>query len=149
MKAAMASLYLWLKAFHLIAVIAWMAGLFYLPRLFVYHAGTAPLSAMSETFKVMEGRLARIIMLPAAILAWVLGLGLAHVTGQLQDPQVWFLIKFLAVVALTGFHVLLVRHVRDFADDKRLKSEAYYRALNEVPTVLLLIIVIMAVVKPF
>jgi protoporphyrinogen IX oxidase len=145
----MANLYLWLKAFHIIAVIAWMAGLFYLPRLFVYHANTAPLSAMSEAFKVMEARLARIIMLPAAVLAWVLGLGLAYVTGQLQDPQVWFLIKFLAVVALTGFHVLLIRHLRGFADDQRHKSEGYYRALNEVPTVLMVIIVIMAVVKPF
>jgi putative membrane protein len=145
----MANLYLWLKAFHIIAVIAWMAGLFYLPRLFVYHAGMAPLSAISETFKVMEARLARIIMLPAAILAWVLGLGLAFVTGQLQDPQLWFLIKFLAVVALTGFHVLLIRHLRAFADDRRPKSEGYYRAVNEVPTVLMIIIVIMAVVKPF
>jgi len=145
----MANLYLWLKAFHIIAVIAWMAGLFYLPRLFVYHANTAPLSAMSETFKVMEVRLARIIMMPAAILAWVLGVGLAYVAGQLQDPQLWFLIKVLAVVALTAFHVVLVRHMRDFANDRRPKSEGYYRTLNEVPTVLMIIIVIMAVVKPF
>jgi len=145
----MANLYLWLKAFHIIAVIAWMAGLFYLPRLFVYHAGTAPKSAMSETFKIMESRLARIIMLPAAILAWVLGLGLAHVTGQFQDLQIWFLIKFLAVLALTGFHVLLVRHLKAFAIDQRPKSERYYRAINEVPTLLMIIIVIMAVVKPF
>ena len=145
----MANLYLWLKAFHIIAVIAWMAGLFYLPRLFVYHSATAALSAMSETFKIMEARLARIIMLPAAVLAWALGLALAYITGQFGDPQGWFLIKFAAVVALTAFHMVLIRHLCAFAGDERPKSERYYRALNEVPTVLMILIVIMAVVKPF
>jgi len=143
------NLYLWLKAFHIIAMVAWMAGLFYLPRLFVYHADAAPGSAVSETFKIMEARLARVIMAPAAILTWVLGLSLAHITGQLGEFQAWFIIKLMAVAALTGFHLLLLRHLRAFADDHRLKPQRYYRAINEVPTVLLLIIVIMVVVKPF
>jgi len=145
----MINLYLWLKAFHIIAMVAWMAGLFYLPRLFVYHADAAPGSAVSETFKIMESRLARVIMAPAAILTWILGLALAYITGQLSEFQAWFVIKLVAVAALTGFHLLLLRHLRAFAEDRRPKPQRYYRAINEVPTVLLLIIVIMAVVKPF
>jgi len=145
----MINFYLWFKAFHIIAMVAWMAGLFYLPRLFVYHADAAPGSAVSETFKVMERRLAAAIMMPAAIVTWGLGLGLAHITGQFSAPQAWFLIKLVAVLGLTGFHLLLLRHKNDFAVDRRLKPARYYRMINEVPTVLLIVIVIMAVVKPF
>ncbi|MBL8906485.1 MAG: protoporphyrinogen oxidase HemJ [Rhizobiales bacterium] len=145
----MINLYLWIKAFHIIAMAAWMAGLFYLPRLFVYHADAAPGSAVSETFKVMERRLAAAIMTPAAIVTWVLGLGLAHITGQFSEPQAWFLIKLGAVLGLSGFHLLLLRHKQDFAADRRLRPARYYRMINEIPTVLLIVIVIMAVVKPF
>ena len=145
----MINLYLWFKAFHIVAMVAWMAGLFYLPRLFVYHAETAPGPAVSETFKVMERRLASAIMAPAAILTWALGLGLAHITGQLSAPQTWFLIKMVAVLGLTGFHFLLLKHKRAFASDQRPKPSRYYRMINEVPTVLLIVIVVMAVVKPF
>lgn len=145
----MINFYLWFKAFHIIAMVAWMAGLFYLPRLFVYHCDAAPGSAVSETFKVMERRLAAAIMAPAAILTWMLGLGLAHITGQFEAPQTWFLIKFVAVLALTGFHILLLRHKNAFANDRRDKPARYYRMINEVPTILLIVIVVMAVVKPF
>ncbi len=145
----MINLYLWFKAFHIIAMVAWMAGLFYLPRLFVYHADAAPGSAVSETFKVMERRLASAIMMPAALLTWALGLGLAHITGQFSAPQSWFLIKIVAVLGLTGFHLLLLRYKRLFALDRRVKTARYYRMINEIPTVLLIVIVIMAVVKPF
>lgn len=145
----MINLYLWFKAFHIIAMVAWMAGLFYLPRLFVYHADAAPGSAVSETFKVMERRLASAIMAPAAILTWVLGLGLAHITGQFGEPQAWFLIKIVAVVGLSAFHILLLQHKTAFAHDRRIKPARYYRMINEIPTVLLIVIVIMAVVKPF
>jgi putative membrane protein len=104
---------------------------------------------VSETFKIMERRLAAAIMAPAAILTWLLGLGLAHVTGQFSAPQTWFLIKLVAVLGLTGFHILLLRHKNDFAADRRIKPARYYRMINEIPTILLIIIVIMAVVKPF
>jgi len=143
------NLYLWFKAFHIVAMVAWMAGLFYLPRLFVYHADAVPGSAVSETFKVMESRLARLIMAPAAIATWVLGLGLAHITGQFSEPQAWFMIKMVAVIGLSLFHVLLLQHRTAFAADRRIKPARYYRMINEVPTVLLIVIVIMAVVKPF
>ena len=145
----MINLYLWFKAFHIIAMVAWMAGLFYLPRLFVYHADAAPGSAVSETFKIMERRLAVAIMAPAAIATWVLGLGLAYITGQFNAPQTWFLVKIVAVLALSGFHILLLQHKYAFAADRRVKPSRYYRMINEVPTVLLIVIVVMAVVKPF
>jgi len=145
----MINLYLWFKAFHIIAMVAWMAGLFYLPRLFVYHADAAPGSAVSETFKVMEARLAGMIMAPAAIATWVLGIGLAHITGQFSAPQAWFIIKMVAVIGLSVFHIVLLQHKTAFAKDRRIKPARYYRMINEVPTVLLIVIVIMAVVKPF
>lgn len=142
----MASYYLWIKAFHVIAVIAWMAGLFYLPRLFVYHATAEVGSAKSDTFKVMERRLLKAIMTPAMIASWVLGLTLIHILGSIPA---WLAVKLAAVVLLTGFHLLLARYVRLFAEDQRPKSERYFRIINEVPTLLMIVIVIMAVVKPF
>jgi putative membrane protein len=129
-------------------MVAWMAGLFYLPRLFVYHADVAPGSAVSETFKIMERRLAVAIMAPAAIATWIMGLALAYITGQFGEPQTWFLIKFVAVVALSAFHIVLLQHKKAFAEERRPKPSRYYRMINEVPTVLLIVIVIMAVVKP-
>ena len=140
--------YLWLKAFHIVALTAWMAGLFYLPRLFVYHRSSATGSAISETFKIMEGRLYRAIMMPAMIASWVLGLALASVTGVLWQPQLWVLVKAVAVVGLTAFHFWLGAFVQKFGADKRPWTERFFRAVNEVPTVLLIVIVIMAVVKP-
>jgi protoporphyrinogen IX oxidase len=140
--------YLWLKALHLMAVIAWMAGLFYLPRLFVYHRATAPRSAASETFKTMERRLLRAIMFPAMVASWVLGLALAWVTGVLIAVELWFAIKAVAAVALTGFQFWLADLVSRFGRDERPLTERSFRLINEIPTALMIVIVIMAVVKP-
>ena len=140
-------MYEWVKAFHVIAVIAWMAGMLYLPRLFVYHCEADPGSRQSETFKVMERRLLRIIINPAMILTWLLGLLLAweHEIYRMH----WFEAKFVLVVALSGVHGVYVRCVKDFAADRNRRSQKYYRVLNEIPTVLMIGIVILAVVKPF
>jgi putative membrane protein len=142
----MAEYYLWIKAFHVIAVTAWMAGLFYLPRLFVYHSKAEVGSPMSDTFKVMERRLLKAIMLPAMIASWVLGLALIHVLGRVPG---WLAVKLAAALALTAFHLLLARYVGRFAEDERPGNERYFRIVNEAPTLLLIVIVIMAVVKPF
>ncbi len=139
--------YVWLKAFHIIAVIAWMAGMLYLPRLFVYHCAADPGSAQSETFKVMERRLLRAIINPAMILAWALGLTLVFLGGWAFAT--WFQIKFALVIVMSGVHGLLARYTRDFAADRNRHSQKFYRILNEVPTLLLIAIVILAVVKPF
>ena len=138
---------LWLKSLHVIAVIAWFAGLFYLPRLFVYHAGAAPGSELSETLKVMERRLLRLIMNPAMIVVWVTGPWLAWWQGVYTDG--WFLAKFALVVLLTGFHHALALWRKAFAGDRNTRSERFYRIANEVPTVLLIGIVILVIVKPF
>jgi len=138
---------LWLKSLHVIAVIAWFAGLFYLPRLFVYHAGAAPGSELSETLKVMERRLLRLIMNPAMIVVWVTGPWLAWWQGVYTDG--WFLAKFTLVVLLTGFHHALALWRKAFAQDRNPRSERFYRVANEVPTVLLIGIVILVIVKPF
>jgi putative membrane protein len=140
-------MYEWLKALHVIAIIAWMAGLLYLPRLFVYHVAADPGSVQSETFKVMERRLLRAIMNPAMIVSWVLGLWLAWQAGWFKAP--WLHAKLLLVVLLSGVHGILSRHVKDFAADRRRKSAKFYRVLNEIPTVLMILIVILVVVKPF
>lgn len=137
----------WLKAFHIIAVIAWMAGMLYLPRLFVYHVAADVGSIQSETFKVMERRLLRAIMNPAMIATWVLGLWLAHELGAWRSG--WLHGKLLLVFLLSGVHGVLSRHVKDFAADKRRKSAKFYRILNEIPTILMILIVILVVVKPF
>ncbi len=138
---------LWLKALHIMAVIAWMAGLFYLPRLFVYHCQAEPGSRQSETFKIMEKRLLRIIMAPASVVTWALGLILAYMQDIWFEP--WFLLKFALVVLMTYYYHLTVRWARDFASDNNQKSEKFYRLANEVPTVLMAFIVILVVVKPF
>jgi putative membrane protein len=138
---------LWIKAFHVIAVIAWMAGMLYLPRLFVYHCQTPPGTEGSERFKVMERKLLRGIINPAMIAVWILGLTLAWLTDA--HLQTWFQIKFLLVLIMSGIHGVLVRRWRDFAADRNRHSERFYRILNEVPALLLIAIVILAVVKPF
>ena len=143
----MTDLYPWLKALHIIAVIAWMAGMLYLPRLFVYHAKTAPGSEASETFKVMERRLLRAIINPAMILAWALGLAMAW-QGNLWGEG-WFHGKLALLLGMQLVHAGLARWRRHFANDANRHSERFYRIMNEVPTVLLIGIVILAVVKPF
>ena len=139
--------YLWVKALHLIAVMSWMAGLLYLPRLFVYHAMVEAKSARAETFKLMERRLLKAIMNPAMILSWALGLWLLQ-----QNPELlvmpWMWIKFGCVVMMTAAHMVFARMRRHLEQDIAL-SEKTYRWWNEVPTVLMIIIVIMAVVEPF
>ena len=135
------------KAFHIIAVIAWMAGMLYLPRLFVYHCEADPGSRQSETFKVMERRLLKIIINPAMILTWVLGLWLVWRSGMYRAH--WFEAKFVLVLLMSGVHGVLSRCVKDFAADKNRRSQKYYRLINEIPAVLMVFIVILAVVKPF
>lgn len=139
--------YLWVKAIHVVAIIAWMAGMLYLPRLFIYHTAAEPGSPQSETFKVMEQRLLRIIMNPAMIIAWALGLWLAWSGGWLTAP--WFLAKLACVIALSAAHGHFSAATRQFAADKREKTARYWRYMNEVPTLLLIAIVIFVIVKPF
>jgi protoporphyrinogen IX oxidase len=139
--------YLWIKAVHVVAIISWMAGLLYLPRLFIYHCDAPKGSAQSETFKVMERRLLTIIMTPAMVIAWVLGLWLAWSAGYLTAP--WFLAKLALVTGLTVVHGHFTAAVSDFADDANEKPPRYWRIINEVPTLLMVAIVILVIVKPF
>ena len=141
------NMYLTLKALHIIAVIAWMAGMLYLPRLFVYHAAAKPGSEQSETFKVMERRLLKAIINPAMIAAWLLGAWLAWSGGWLAAP--WLYAKLALVLVLSGLHGYLARLVKQFAADQNPHSQRYYRIINEIPTVLMILIVLLAVVKPF
>jgi putative membrane protein len=139
----------YIKAFHVIAIIAWMAGLLYLPRLFVYHATSKVGSEQSETFKVMERRLLRYITTPAMLASWVLGLALAF-SGVIDWPRDgWFHAKLILVVALSAYHGALAKWTRDFASDRNAHSARFYRIANEVPTLLMIGIVILAVVRPF
>ncbi|MBI4184002.1 MAG: protoporphyrinogen oxidase HemJ [Proteobacteria bacterium] len=144
----LAGWYPWIKALHVISVIAWMAGLFYLPRLFVYHCRAQPGSEMSETFKVMERRLLRAIMNPASIAAWVFGLGLILTPGIVDWTLRWWQVKVAAALLLTYYHHLLARWRKDFAADRNPRPEKFYRAMNEAPTVLMIVIVIMVIVRP-
>jgi len=137
----------WIKALHVIGVIAWMAGMFYLPRLFVYHTETAPGSAESERFKVMERKLLRTIVNPAMIATWVFGLTLMVQTGAYREH--WFQAKFLLVLVMSGVHGYLAGRVRAFAEDRNDKPARFYRILNEVPPVLMVFIVILVIVQPF
>jgi putative membrane protein len=139
--------YLWIKAFHVIAIIAWMAGMLYLPRLFIYHSEVPVGSAQSETFKVMEGRLLNIITTPAMIVAWVLGLWLASTAGFWSAP--WLHAKLTLVLALSGLHGYLSAATRAFREDRNTKPARHWRIINEVPTVLMIGIVILVIVKPF
>jgi putative membrane protein len=139
-------LYLWIKALHIVAVISWMAGMLYLPRLFVYHAGAAVGSELSETFKVMERRLLRAILNPAMILTWVLGLWMAWSAGFFAMG--WFHGKLGLVLILSAVHGYFSRLVREFANDNNRRSPKFYRIINEIPTVLMIATVILVVVKP-
>ena len=139
--------YPWIKAFHVIAVISWMAAMLYLPRLFVNHAALpAGSRVQSETFKGMERRLLKAIMTPAMIVTWILGLWLAWQSGYYAAP--WLHAKFALVLAMSGVHGFLARTVKDFAADRNTRSQRFYRVINEVPTLLMIGIVILAVVKP-
>jgi putative membrane protein len=140
-------MYLWIKALHVVAVISWMAALLYLPRLFVYHCGVATGSAQSELFKVMERRLLKAIMTPAMLVSWGAGLWLAYHGGFLKDG--WLYAKLALLVVLSGTHGWLAVLVRQFAEDRNTRPARYFRVLNEAPTLLMIGIVILVIVKPF
>ena len=138
----------WVKALHVISVIAWMAGMLYLPRLFVYHSVAEIGSDKAETFKVMERRLLRGIMTPAMIASWVFGLWM--IFAGLVDPMApWLYLKLAMVLLLTACHGILAKYTRLFAQDKNTKPQKFFRIINEVPTVLMIVIVIAVIVKPF
>ena len=141
----MASWALWIKALHVVSVIAWMAGMLYLPRLFVYHVNAAGETA--ATFKIMERRLLKAIMNPAMIATWITGLYLAYAEGFLRDS--WLHTKLALVLLMSGIHAFLGARVRAFAEDRNRSSGTFYRVLNEVPTLLMIGIVILVIVKPF
>ena len=147
MNETLLPFYLWIKAFHIMAVIAWMAGMLYLPRLFVYHCETEVGTPEYERFKVMERKLMRIIVNPSMVAVWVLGLTLADTIGAWN--QGWFHAKLLLVTGMSALHGMLSRWRRDFEQGKNTKSQRFYRIVNEVPAVLMALIVILVVVKPF
>jgi putative membrane protein len=138
---------LWLKALHVIAIIAWMAGMLYLPRLFVYHSEAAKRSPVSETFKVMERRLLKAILNPSMILVFLTGFALVYLTGDWREG--WWQAKFVLVLGLAALHGYFARCVRAFAEDANQRPARFYRALNEAPTILMILIVVLAVVRPF
>jgi putative membrane protein len=139
--------YNWVKAFHIMSVIAWMAGMFYLPRLFVYHCGAEVGSVQSETFKVMERRLLRAIINPAMIASWLFGAMLVLHLDALSEP--WFHAKLTLLIVMQLFHFAFARWRRQFERDENRHNETFYRYMNEVPTVLMIGIVIFVIVKPF
>ena len=139
--------YLWIKALHVISVIAWMAGMLYLPRLYIYHCDADPGSPQSETFKIMERRLLRAILNPAMVASWLFGLLLAAHLGAWGEG--WFHVKLAALLGMQLVHAGYARWRKDFAADANRHSTRFYRIMNEVPTVLLILIVIMVVVQPF
>jgi len=141
--------YPWTKALHVISLIAWMAGMLYLPRLYVYHCDTMPGSVESERFKVMEYRLLRQITNPAMMATWTFGILLVLTPGVIDWSAGWWHVKLACVLLLSGFHGALSRWRRDFANDQRTLSQRFYRIANEVPTLLMVIIVIMVIVRPF
>jgi putative membrane protein len=145
-------MYEWIKALHIIAVIAWMAGMLYLPRLFVYHCAAETGSVQSETFKVMERRLLRAIVNPAMIATWAFGLWLAWLGPDSRYgwfASGWLWAKIILVLGLSAVHGLLARWRKDFAQDRNRHSQKFYRIINEVPTLLMIVIVLLAVLKPF
>jgi putative membrane protein len=147
--AWLAHLYPWTKAIHIVAVIAWMAGLLYLPRLYVYHCETAPGTEASERFKIMELKLYKFIMTPAMLVTFALGIVLALTPGLVDWHEGWFHVKLVAVLLLAGFQGALGKWRREFLHDRRTKSQRFFRIVNEVPTVLMVVAVVMVVVQPF
>lgn len=145
----MADFYLWFKWLHIISVMSWMAGLLYLPRLFVHHAELGADSPQAETFIVMERRLFRAIMTPAMVASWVFGLALIAALQVDFTSEVWIWVKLAFVLALSGFHGHLGKMRRRFADGEVPRSARYFRIINEVPTVIMLVVVFFVVFKPF
>ena len=142
-------MYRWLLAFHIIAVISWMAGMLYLPRLFVYHSQTTPGTPEYERFGVMERKLMRGIMLPSAVLTWLLGITMLWLTDWAFMAEGWLHVKLLGVVILTVMHHMCIRWRRGFAEGRNPHSERFYRMVNEVPALILLVILVMVIVRPF
>jgi putative membrane protein len=140
--------YNWLRALHVIAVISWMAGLLYLPRLFVYHVSAIKGGELSETLKIMERRLLKFIMTPASIATWLFG-GLMLYANPALFQEPWIHVKLLCVVLLTGAHHSMSAYTKKFARDANTKGEKFYRILNEVPTILMIVIVLLVLVRPF
>ena len=145
----LAPLYPWVKALHIISVISWMAGMLYLPRLFIYHCDADVGSEKSETFKIMERRLLKFIMTPAMVASWFFGLSMLMANPGMLSGQGWMHVKLLFVVLMSGVHGILAAHVRKFANDQNLKDAKFFCILNEAPTLLMIAIVILAVVQPF
>ena len=144
------SVYPWTKALHVISVISWMAGLLYLPRLFVYHAERAPAGGeLSETFKVMERKLLKLIVNPASIATWVFGLALVATPGVVDWSEPWVHVKATLVLGMTAYHHALVMWWKAFAEDRNRHDGRFFRIWNEVPAVLMIGIVIMVIVRPF
>ena len=137
---------LWIKAFHIISVISWMAALLYLPRLMVYHADATSESELSQTLKIMERRLLKVIMTPAMIASWGLGITLLFSIGSFDG---WIWMKLIMVIGLTVYHMILARWVKAFEMGENIHSSRFFRIANEIPTVIMVVIVIMVVVKPF
>jgi putative membrane protein len=150
MSDLLANIYPWVKSLHIIAVISWMAGLFYLPRLFVYHAeADARKTDLTDTLKVMEHKLLTIIMRPAMILSWIFGAILAFTPGVIDWSEFsWAYIKLLLVILMTAFHVWLSKRLKEFAQDTNSRTGRTYRLMNEVPTLLMIGIVVIVIVKP-
>lgn len=140
--------YLWLRALHLVSVICWMAGMLYLPRLFVYHSAASKGSELSQTFKIMEKRLMRYIMNPAMVATWVFGLTMLYVSPHLLEAP-WMHLKLTCVLFMTVVHHLFALWRKDFEYDRNARTARFYRHANEIPSVLLVVIVIMAIVNPF
>ncbi len=145
----MLDLYLLFKWLHIVSVISWMVGLLYLPRLFVYHADCGLESVQSETFKLMERRLYKVIMRPAMIASWLFGLALIYVRDMGWDLETWLILKLLLLCGLTGFHFYLSNLVTAFAANRVNQSPKFFRFINEIPTAVMLIVVLLAVFKPF
>ncbi len=142
-------MYDWIKVIHVLAVISWMAGLLYLPRLMVYHSSAVAGGELSETLKVMERRLLKAIMTPAMLVSWIAGLWLAWESGWLADWPWWFILKVVAVVVMSAFHGWLAGEVKSFAADTNRRGHKAFRIANEFPTLLMIVVVIMVLVKPF
>ena len=140
----MGNVYQWVKIFHVMFVVAWMAGLLYLPRIFVYHSMDETTSETSNIFKLMEKRLFYFIMYPSALIVWITGIYMAHALGLYG----WLIIKFLFVIVLTIYHINLGRYLNDFANDKNKKKTRFFRMINEIPFVIMFFILAFVIIKP-
>ena len=149
MTESVGTIYLWFKALHIISVIAWMAGLLYLPRLFVYHCDAPVGSQSSETFKVMETRLVQAIMTPAMLATWLFGLALLAASPAVDWGSGWLHLKLFLVIVMSGLHGMMARWRREFLVDRNRHTARFYRIVNEVPTALMIAIVLTVIIKPF